>query len=78
MNFFSARILFKFSCSSSSISFNIYNFSFLDLFKGNDYIIEKITQLESNNLKAFLINFAKMIDDKGLDEAIKEVDTLLN
>lgn len=56
----------------------IYNFSFLDLFKGNDYIIEKITQLESNNLKAFLINFAKLIDDNGLDEAIKDVDTLLN
>lgn len=55
----------------------IYNFSFLDLFKDNEYIIEQITKLESKELKTFLLTFANMIDDKGLDKAIEKVDTLL-
>ena len=55
----------------------IYNFSFLDLFKDNEYIIEKITKLESKELKVFLLALANMIDDKGLDKAIQNIDTLL-
>ena len=55
----------------------IYNFSFLDLFKDNEYIIEKITKLESRELKAFLLAFANMIDKEGIDEAIKNIDALL-
>ena len=53
------------------------NFSFLDLFKDNEYIIEKITKLESKELKTFLLTFANMIDEKGLEEAIQNIDTLL-
>ena len=55
----------------------MYNFSFLDLFKGNDTIIEKITKLETTKLQAFLYSFANMIDDIGIDEAVKKVTTLL-
>ena len=55
----------------------IYNFSFLDLFKGNEYIIDKITKLESRSLKTFLLAFANLIDKEGLDAAIKNIDTLL-
>lgn len=32
----------------------MYNFSFLDLFEGNDTIIEKNTKLEATKLQAFL------------------------
>ena len=45
----------------------MYNFSFLDLFEGNDAIIEKITKLEATKLQAFLYSFANMIDDIGID-----------
>ncbi|MBR6517860.1 MAG: hypothetical protein IKT40_13590 [Bacilli bacterium] len=55
----------------------IYNFSFLDLFEGNDAIIEKITKLEATKLQTFLYSFANMIDDIGIDEAIKKVSSLL-
>ena len=55
----------------------MYNFSFLDLFEGNDAIIEKITKLEATKLQTFLYSFANMIDDIGIDEAIKKVSSLL-
>ena len=55
----------------------MYNFSFLDLFEGNDTIIEKITKLEATKLQAFLYSFANMIDDIGIDEAVRKVSTLL-
>ena len=55
----------------------MYNFSFLDLFEGNDAIIEKITKLEATKLQAFLYSFANMIDDIGINEAVKKVNTLL-
>lgn len=55
----------------------MYNFSFLDLFEGNDAIIEKITKLEATKLQAFLYSFANMIDDTGIEEAVKKVSALL-
>ena len=55
----------------------MYNFSFLDLFECNDTVIEKITKLEATKLQAFLYSFANMIDDIGIDEAVKKVSTLL-
>lgn len=33
----------------------IYNFSFLDLFEGNNEIIEKITKLDLDKLRKFFI-----------------------
>ena len=53
------------------------NFSFLGLFEDNDTIIEKITKIEATKLQAFLYSFANMIDDIGIDEAVKKVSTLL-
>lgn len=55
----------------------MYNFSFLDLFEGNDAIIQKITKLEATKLQAFLYSFANMIGDIGIDEAAKKLTTLL-
>lgn len=55
----------------------MYNFSFLDLFEGNDTIIEKITKLEATKLQAFLYSFANMIDDIGIDEAVKKVNNII-
>ena len=55
----------------------MYNFSFLDLFEGRDDIIEKITKLEGTKLQLFLYSFANIIDDVGIDEAVKKVSTLL-
>ena len=55
----------------------MYNFSFLDLFEGNDTIIEKITKLEATKLQAFLYSFANMIDDIGIDDAIKKINIIL-
>lgn len=55
----------------------MYNFSFLDLFEGNDAIIEKITKLEATKLQAFLYSFANMIDDIGIDKAVVNVNKLL-
>ena len=54
----------------------MYNFSFLDLFEGRDDIIEKITKLEGTKLQLFLYSFANIIDDVGIDEAVKKVSTL--
>ena len=48
-----------------------YNFSFLDLFEGNNAIIEKITKLETTKLQACLYSFANMIDDIGIDKVVK-------
>ena len=55
----------------------MYNFSFFDLFEGNDAIIEKITKLEATKLQAFLYSFANMIDDLGIEEAVKKVSELV-
>ena len=55
----------------------MYNFSFLDLFECNDTIIEKITKLEATKLQAFLYLFSNMIDNIGIDEAVKKVNTLV-
>ena len=55
----------------------MYNFSFLDLFEGNDSIIEKITKLEATKFQTFLYSFANMIDDIGIDDAVNKVNTLL-
>ncbi len=55
----------------------MYNFTFLDFFEGNDAIIEKITKLEATKLQTFLYSFANMIDDIGINEAVKKVGTLL-
>ena len=55
----------------------MYKFSFLDLFEGNDAIIEKITKLEATKLQAFLYSFSNMIVDIGIDEAVKKVSTVL-
>ena len=55
----------------------MYNFSFLDLFEGNDAIIEKIIKLEATKLQVFLYSFEKMIDDIGIDEAVRKVSTLI-
>jgi hypothetical protein len=55
----------------------MYNFSFLDLFEGNDAIIEKITKWEATKLHTFLYSFANMIDDIGTDKAVKKVSSLL-
>ena len=51
----------------------MYNFSFLDLFEGNNEIIEKITKLDSVKLREFLLKFADMIDKEGLMKAMSVV-----
>lgn len=56
----------------------MYNFSFLDLFEGNNEIIEKITKLDSVKLREFLLKFADMIEKEGLKEAIMKIEELLN
>lgn len=40
-------------------------------------MIEKITKLEATKLQAFLYSFENMIDDMGIDEAVKNVKSLL-
>ena len=54
----------------------IYNFSFLDLFEGNNEIIEKITKLDPVKLREFLLRFADMIDKDGLEKSIKLIDEI--
>lgn len=54
----------------------MYNFSFLDLFTDTQ-MVEKITKLNSFELKEFLEKFADMIDNIGLDIAIQNVKILL-
>lgn len=51
----------------------MYNFSFLDLFEGNNEIIEKKTKLDSVKLREFLLRFADMIDKEGLMKAMSVV-----
>lgn len=51
----------------------MYNFSFLDLFEGNNEKIEKITKIDSIKLREFLLQFADMIDKEGLKETITRV-----
>ena len=55
----------------------MYNFSFLDLFEGNNEIIEKIIKLDSIKLREFLLKFADMIDKEGLNKAINKIIELL-
>ena len=55
----------------------MYNFSFLDLFEGNNEIIEKKTKLDSVKLREFLLKFADMIDKEGLKKAINKIIELL-
>ena len=55
----------------------MYNFSFLDLFEGNNEVIERITKLDGLKLRTFLCKFADMIDSDGLDNSIANVGKLL-
>lgn len=55
----------------------MYNFSFLDLFEGNNEVIEKITKFDASKLQAFLYNFANLIDKVGIKEAVDNVGTIL-
>lgn len=55
----------------------MYNFSFLDLFEGNEEVIEKITKLDASKLQAFLYNFANLINKEGIEETVNKVGTLL-
>ena len=55
----------------------MYNFSFLDWFESNDAIIEKIIKLEATKLQEFLYSFANMIDDTGINDTVKKVNTIL-
>ena len=54
----------------------MYNFSFLDLFTDTE-IVDKITKLNSFELKEFLEEFADMIDNIGRNTAIQNVEMLL-
>ena len=54
----------------------MYNFSFLDLFEGNNEIIERITILYSIKLREFLLKFADMIDKEGLKFAKNNVNLI--
>ena len=51
----------------------MYDFTFLNLFEGNNEIIEKITKLDSIKLREFLLKFADMIDKEGLKESIIDI-----
>ena len=55
----------------------MYNFSFLDLFEGNNEVIERITKLDGLKLRAFLLGFANMIDKDGLESAVNNVGKLV-
>lgn len=55
----------------------MYNFSFLDLFEGNNEIIEKITKLDSIKLREFLLKFADMIDKEGLSKTLSIINCLI-
>ena len=55
----------------------MYNFSLLDLFEGNNEVIEKITKFDASKLQAFLYNFANIIDKVGIKEAVDNVGTIL-
>ena len=55
----------------------MYNFSFLDLFEGNNEIIGKITKLDSVKLREFLLKFADMVDKEGLKKAIENLNIFI-
>ena len=55
----------------------MYNFSFLDLFEGNNEVIDKITKLDSTKLKEFLLKFADIIDKDGLEKTICNVNNII-
>lgn len=55
----------------------MYNFSFLDLFEGNNEIIEKITKLDSIKLREFLLKFADMIDKERLSKTLSIINCLI-
>jgi len=55
----------------------MYNFPFLDLFEGNNEIIEKITKLDSIKLREFLLKFADMIDKEGLKNSLSSVAKII-
>ena len=55
----------------------MYNFSFLDLFEGNNETIENITKLDSVKLREFLLKFADMIDKEGLKEANNKIELMI-
>lgn len=57
---------------------SMYNFSFLDLFEGNNEIIEKITKLDLAKLREFLLKFADMIDKEGLERVIENINEVFN
>lgn len=48
----------------------MYIFSLLDLFEGNNEIIEKITKLDSIKLREFLFKFVDMIDKEGFKNSL--------
>ena len=54
-----------------------YNFPFLDLFEGNNEIVEKIIKLDSIKLREFLLKFADMIDKEGLKVAIDKINEII-
>lgn len=56
----------------------MFNFSFLDLFEGNNEIIEKITKLDSVKLRELLLKVADMIDKEGLKNTLLKIEELLN
>ena len=56
----------------------MYNFSFLDLFEGNNEIIKKITKLDSIKLVEFLLKFVDMIDKEGLKNTLSKIEEQLN
>ena len=56
----------------------IFDFSFIDLFEGNNEIIEKITKLDSVKLREFLLKFADMIDKEGLKNTLSKIEEQLN
>lgn len=56
----------------------MYNFSFLDLFEGNNEIIEKITKLDSVKLREFLLKFADMIDKEGVKNVMENINDVFN
>lgn len=55
----------------------MYNFSFLDLFEGNNEIIEKITKLDSVKLREFLLKYYRMLDKEGLKGTIEQIKDIL-
>lgn len=57
---------------------SMYNFSFSNLFEGNNETIEKVTKLDSVKLREFLLMVADMIDKEWLKESIGKINNLVN